>query len=226
MESTELKARIASLDVVSSGDFLNSLRSGDLLGAYLLLIRIEASPDTEWYSDLSGHLKVIRALERRYRKADLPLIDGSTPFQIIAGADWEDSLSVTRSRGELPVPDTLFELRTLLVCDAVGVFELGPWGSTLLDRVAPDIFTKDVSWLRSAIWKTKHAKPFNVIDAPGSGWAVGHSIPATASVKLVAEKDNPVVFRILVAESICPGMALTKRQKVLLSEYAKVISES
>jgi len=223
MESTELKARLASLKAVCTDNFLQSLRSGDLLGAYLFLIRIAASPDTGWHSDLSGHLKVIRALERRYRIAGLPLIDGSTPFQIIAGADWEDSLSVPRVRGELHVPDSLFNLRKLLVCDAIWLFELGPWGSSLLDSVAPVHFTHDVSWLRSAIRKMKHAKPYDVIDAPGDGWAVGHSIPATASVKFLAERSNPVVFRILVAESICPGMALTKRQKALLSSYAKVL---
>ncbi|MCK5115130.1 MAG: hypothetical protein KAR44_00930 [Candidatus Aegiribacteria sp.] len=224
MTPEELKTGLSELDKQDTSEFLNNLRSGDLLNAYLILARMAASNSTGWMADFRGHLKVIRALERRYRKAGLPLIDGSTPLELIAGPDWDDNLSVKRSKGRLPVPDTLGELRVLLVCDAVWLFEMGPSGCSVKDRAAPDFFAEDVSWLRGSIRKLKHTEPYKVIDIPGSGWAAGHSIPATASVKLDAPRGNAVEFSVLIAESIGPGKALTKRQKVLLSDYARAIS--
>ncbi|MCK5132490.1 MAG: hypothetical protein KAR40_10125 [Candidatus Sabulitectum sp.] len=217
---TELRRRLNKLREANPLDVLANLRRGDLLSAYVLITRIASSGWEKRNNPLKGRIKVIRALERRYRDAGLPLIEGATPLEALAGSDWAKNLEVKRTQGRIPVPDDLEALKQLLNCDAVWLFEIRSSGYSLVDKAAPVSFPDDVSWLNNAIEKIRLFEPYEVVDIPGSGWAAGHASPATSSVKMGFKNENPLKIRIMVTESICPGNALTYRQKVLLSDYA------
>ncbi|NOQ21894.1 MAG: hypothetical protein GQ565_04485 [Candidatus Aegiribacteria sp.] len=218
---SQLADRLLSCKVADSTDFfMENLRRGDLLNAYLTLAQIAAEGLESSRKTLQGKVKVIRALERRYRRASMYIIKGMSPFEVLAGKDWERSLRFPRSRARMPLPDSLDELRQMLFCDAVWLFNVSVTQLKLLERSAPESFPYNVSWIISAIKRARDQENGKLLNSLGSGWEAGHSTPATATVKLDSEHENSKGYRILIAETMCPGKALTSRREKVFLDYA------